>query len=82
MVVIVVCDQILCIHGRRHNTCGNCIRKTNEKMKRKLTKSNRTVNNCDNFCEHFESFDVCKECIKNIKLHQDPVYVTDNIGKG
>ena len=63
-----ICEEILCIHGRRHNTCGNCIRRANEKMKRKVTKSNRTVNNCDNFCEHFESVELCKECTKNIKF--------------
>jgi len=66
-------DKMLCIHGRIHNTCGTCIRRTNEKMKRKVTTSNSnmklsnvqkkrkqsklnsTFNNCDNFCEHFES---------------------------
>jgi hypothetical protein len=86
-------DQILCIHGRRYNTCGNCIRKRNEKMNRraskfssnikssrKVTKSNSTVITCDIFCEHFESVELCKECLKNTKLHQDPVYLTDNIG--
>ena len=26
-------DKMLCIHGRIHNTCGNCIRRKNEKMK-------------------------------------------------
>ena len=51
-------NQMLCIHGRRHNTCGDCIRRTNEKMKRKVTKLN---SNSDNFCEHFESVELCKE---------------------
>ena len=36
-------DQILCINGWRHNTCGNCIRKTNEKMNRKVTKSSSNI---------------------------------------
>jgi hypothetical protein len=68
-------DEMLCIHGRSHNTCGNCIRRKNEKMKRKVTKSN---SNCDNFCEHFESVELCKECLQNTKLHQDPVDFMDN----
>ena len=91
-------DKMLCIHGRIHNTCGTCIRRTNEKMKRKVTTSNSniklsnvqkkrkqsklnsTFNNCDNFCEHFESVELCKECLLNTKLHQDPVDFIDNIG--
>ncbi len=91
-------DKMLCIHGRIHNTCGTCIRRTNEKMKRKITTSNSnmklynvqkkrkqsklnsTFNNCDNFCENFESVELCKECLLNTKLHQDPVDFIDNIG--
>ena len=48
-----------------------------EKMKRKVTKSNC---NCDYFCEHFESVELCKECLQNTKLHRDPVDFMDNIG--
>jgi len=75
-------DKLLCIHGRIHNTCGNCIRRKNEKMKRKMkpSKSNSALSNCDNFCEHFESVELCKECLQNTKLHQDPVDFMDNIG--
>ena len=36
-------DKMLCIHGRTHNTCGNCIRRKNEKMKRKMINSNRKM---------------------------------------
>ena len=69
---------MLCIHGRRNKTCGDdCIRRTNEKMKRKVTKLN---SNCDNYREHFESVELCKECLQNTKLHQDPVDFMDNIG--
>jgi hypothetical protein len=46
--------KLLCIHGSRHNTCGNCIRKTNEKMKRKVTKLN---SNCDNFMDPVDFMD-------------------------
>jgi hypothetical protein len=91
-------DKMLCIHGRTHNTCGNCIRRKNEKMKRKMINSNRNIkssneqikrkpsklnsalSNCDNFCEHFESVELCKECLQNTKLHLDPVDFMDNIG--
>ena len=91
-------DEMLCIHGRILNTCGTCIRRTNEKMKRKVTISNSNIklsnvqmkrksskfndslNICDNFCEHFESVELCKECLQNTKLHQDPVDFMDNIG--
>jgi hypothetical protein len=75
-----ITDEILCIHGRRHYTCGTCIRMKNEKMKRKIIKSNSTSINCDNFCEHFESVELCKECLQNTKLHRDPVDFMDNIG--
>jgi len=37
-------DEMLCIHGRILNTCGTCIRRTNEKMKRKLSTSNSNIN--------------------------------------
>ena len=70
-------DEMLCIYGRRHYTCGNCIRRKNEKMKRKVTISN---SNCDNFCKHFESVELCKKCLQNTKLHRDPVDFMDNIG--
>jgi len=75
-------DKMLCIHGRIHNTCGNCIRRNNEKMKRKMkpSKLNSALSNCDNFCEHFETVELCKECLQNTKLHQDPVDFMDNIG--
>jgi len=46
-------------------------------MKRKVTKLN---SNCDNFRVHFESVELCKECLQNTKLHQDPVDFMDNIG--
>jgi hypothetical protein len=56
------------------------IKLSNVQKKRKPSKLNSTFNNCDNLCEHFESVELCKECLLNIKLHQDPVDFMDNIG--
>ena len=39
-------DKMLCIHGRIHNTCGNCIRRKNEKMKRKMKPSKLNDSYC------------------------------------
>ena len=56
------------------------IKSSNEQIKRKPLKLNSAFSNCDNFCEHFESVELCKECLQNTKLHRDPVDFMDNIG--
>ena len=65
---------------RKLSTSNSNIKLSNVQMKRKPSKFNDTLNICDNFCEHFESVELCKECSQNTKLHQDPVDFMDNIG--
>jgi hypothetical protein len=66
---------------KRKVTISNSnLKLSNVQMKRKPSKLNSTLINCDNFCEHFESVELCKECLQNTKLHRDPIDFMDNIG--